>query len=123
MHSYGVKDRDSPEMWQEIIRYLKTDMMPEHCQDQVEHKSFIQKTKNFFLHNRDRLWKIEMNGKIPRLVVIEVDHRSGLIAEAHNDIGHRGRNATYKTLSEHFFWPNMCDEITYFVRSCNVCQL
>jgi len=26
-------------------------------------------------------------------------------------------------LSERFYWPNMYDQIAYFVRSCNVCQL
>jgi len=122
-HSFSIKDRDSPEMWQEIIKYLKTDMLPECCQDQVERKSFIRRTKNFFLHDGGRLWKIETNGKIPRLVVIDTDRRLALIAEAHNDAGHRGRDATYKTLSERFFWPNMYDEIAYFVRSCNICQL
>ena len=123
MHSFGVKDRDSPEMWEEIIKYLKTDVMPERCQDQVERKSFIRRTKNFFLHDGDRLWKIETNGKLPRLVVIDTDRRLALIAEAHNDVGHRGRDTTYKTLSKRFFWPNMYDEIAYFVRSCNICQL
>jgi len=122
-HSFGVKDRDLPEMWQEIITYLKTDTMPDRCQDQLEHKSFIRKTKNFFLHDEDRLWKIKSNGKVPRLVIINVDHCLALIAEAHNDVGHRGHDATCKTLSEHFFWPNMYDEIAYFVRSCNICQL
>ena len=122
-HSFGVKDRDSPGMWQEIIDYLKTDKMPDRCQDQALRKSFIRKTKNFFLHDGDRLWKIESNGKIPRLVITDVNRRSALIAEAHNDVGHRGRDATYKTLSERFFWPNMYDEIAYFVRSCNICQL
>jgi len=29
----------------------------------------------------------------------------------------------YKTLSERFFWPNMFDQISYFIRSCNICQL
>ena len=122
-HSYGVKDRDSPEMWQEIIAYLKTDAMPDRCQDQIMHKSFIRKTKNYFLHDGDRLWKIESKGKVPRSVIIDVDRRSALIAEAHNDVGHRGCDATYKTLSERFFWPNMYDEIAYFVRSCNIFQL
>ena len=123
MHSFGVKDRDSPEMWQEIISYLKTDMMPERCHDPTERKSFVRKTKNFFLHHGDRLWKIEANGKVPRLVVIDVDRCAALIAEAHNNVGHQGCDATYKTLSKRFFWPNMYDEIAYFVRSCNVCQL
>ena len=123
VHAFGVKDKDSPEMWQEIITYLKTDVMPSRCEDPAERKTFIRRTKNFFLHDGDRLWKIEPKGKLPRLVVLDIDRRSALIAEAHNDVGHRGRDATYKTLSERFFWPNMFDQIAYFVRSCNICQL
>lgn len=41
MHSFGVKDKDSPEMWQEIITYLKTDVLPLRCEDPAERKSFI----------------------------------------------------------------------------------
>jgi len=48
MHSFGIQDKDSLEMWQEIITYLKTDAMPMHCENSVLWKSFIQKTKNFF---------------------------------------------------------------------------
>ena len=123
VHSFGIKDKDTPGMWQEIITYLKTDVMPSRCEDSAERKSFIRRTKNFFLHDEDRLWKIESKGKLPRLVVLDADRRLALIAEAHNDVGHRGRDATYKTLSERFFWPNMFDQIAYFVRSCNICQL
>ena len=122
-HSFGIKDKDSPEMWQEIITYLKTDVLPLRCEDPAERKSFIRKSKNYFLHDEDRLWKIELKGRIPRLVIIDVDRRSALIAEAHNDVGHQGRDATYKTLSERFFWPNMFDQVAYFIRSCNICQL
>jgi len=123
VHAFGVKDKDSLEMWREIITYLKTDVMPSRCEDSMERKTFIRRTKNFFLHDGDRLWKIESKGKLPRLVVMDVDRHSALIAEAHNNVGHRGWDTTYKTLSEHFFWPNMFDQITYFVRSCNICQL
>ena len=122
-HSFGVQDKDLPKMWQEIVTYLKMDVMPLRCENTGEWKSFVRKTKNFFLHDNNRLWKIEPKGKIPRLVIIDIDHRLALIAEAHNDVGHRGCNATYKTLSEHFFWLNMYDQIAYFVHSCNVCQL
>ena len=41
MHSFGVQDKDSPEMWQEIVTYLRTDVMPSRCEDAVEWKSFI----------------------------------------------------------------------------------
>ena len=122
-HTYGVKDQDSPDLWEEIIAYLKNGTLPDRCQDQSMRKSFIRRTKAFFLHDGDRLWKIETQGKLPRLVVLDVDRRSTLVAEAHNSVGHRGRDATYKTLSERFYWPNMYDQIAYFVRSCNICQL
>jgi len=122
-HSFGVQDKDSPEMWWEIVTYLKMNIMPSHCENAMEQKSFIHKAKNFFLHNRDHLWKIEPKGKIPCLVVLEVDCRSALVAEVHNDVGHWGCDTMYKTLSEHFFWPNMYNQIAYFVHSCNVCQL
>jgi len=122
-HSYGIKDCDSPEMWSEIINYLKMDVMPDRCKDPVECKSFVRKTKNFFLHDGDCLWKIELKGRIPCLVVVDTDHHSELIAEAHNNVGHRGRDTTYKTLAECFFWPNMFNQIAYFICSCNICQL
>jgi len=41
-HAYRVKDQDSAEMWQEIIEYLKTDALPERCQDPALRKSFIR---------------------------------------------------------------------------------
>ena len=123
MHSFGVQDKDSPEMWQEIVAYLKTDVMPLHCENTREQKSFVRKTKNFFLHDNNHLWKIELKGKIPHLVIIDVDRCLALIAEVHNDVGHWGHDTTYKMLSEHFFWLNMYNQIAYFVHSCNVCQL
>ena len=123
VHAYGVKDKDSVEMWAEIISYLKDDIMPARCEDPAERKSFIRQTKNFFLHDDGRLWKYGHKGMLPRLVIVDVDRRSSLIAEAHNNVGHRGRDATYKTLSERYYWPNLFDQVAYFVRSCNICQL
>ena len=41
VHAYGVKDKDSVEMWAEIILYLKDDIMPARCENPTERKSFI----------------------------------------------------------------------------------
>jgi len=40
-HAYGIQDEDSPEMWDEIIAYLKNNTLPKHCEDPVKRKSFI----------------------------------------------------------------------------------
>jgi hypothetical protein len=44
------------------------------------------------------------------------------MAEAHNECGHRGRDAVYTQLRDRFYWPNMYNDIAYFVRSCLECQ-
>ena len=87
-HTYGVKDQDSPEMWEEIIAYLKAGTLPGRCQDLSLRKSFIRRLKMFFLHDGDRLWKMETQGKLPRLVVTDIYRRTALVAEAHNSVGH-----------------------------------
>ena len=122
-HAHGIQDKDSPEMWNKVIAYLKKDALPKRCEEPAIRKSFIQQTKGFFLHDGDRIWKLEAQGKLPRLVVVDIDRCSALVAEAHNSVGHQGRDATYKTLAERYYWPNMYDQIAYFVRSCNICQL
>jgi len=100
-----------------------TDILPVRCQDPVQQKSFIHRTKGFFLHDGDQLWKIEPEGKLPQLIVMNIDHRSTLVAEAHNSVRHCGQDTTYKMLLECFYWLNMYNQIAYFIRSCNVCQL
>ena len=40
----------------------------------------------------------------------------------HNEAGHRGRDATYRHLSDRYHWPNMYDDVSFFVRSCKSCQ-
>ncbi|OSC96482.1 hypothetical protein PYCCODRAFT_1340325, partial [Trametes coccinea BRFM310] len=55
-------------------------------------------------------------------VITDHSRRTQLVAEAHNTAGHRGRDATYKTLSDRYYWPDMYSEVAWFVRSCNACQ-
>lgn len=121
-HAFGVKAEESPELWQEIFEYLTTDKLPSRCRDVALKKSFVRRTQLFFIHD-DRIWKHERMGTLPRLVITDLAKRGDLIAQAHNEVGHRGRDATYKTLSERFYWPNLYDSVAYFVRSCYVCQL
>ena len=71
----------------------------------------------------ERLWKTEKNGGSPRLVITDMARRQLLIAQVHNEVGHRGRDATYKLLYDRYYWPDLYDSVAYFVRSCYACQL
>jgi hypothetical protein len=40
----------------------------------------------------------------------------------HDVLCHPGINRTEETISQHFYWPNMRDDITKDVRTCAICQ-
>jgi hypothetical protein len=121
-HTYGVKDLEPPELWREMKAYLKDGMLPSRCENQKERKLFLSRTRNFMVHD-DRLWKIGSGGQCPRLVITDQEKRTLLLAQVHNEVGHRGRDGTYKLLAERYYWPNLYDDVAYFVRSCNDCQM
>ncbi|KAJ3780853.1 hypothetical protein GGU10DRAFT_238712, partial [Lentinula aff. detonsa] len=84
---------------------------------------FKKRSQRFFLQN-DRLWlapKVKQD-RLPQLVIEDPNKRMDLLAAAHNEVGHRGRDAVYKHLVERFHWLNMHDDTTFFIRSCIECQ-
>lgn len=122
-HGFATKEIEMTGMWQEILDYLKDGKLPWYCTEYVdEHRIFVNRTKNFIVHD-NRLWRTSRGGKPPRLVITDLNRRRELLAGAHNDVGHRGRDSTYKLLVDRYYWPNMYDGVAYFIRSCNVCQL
>ena len=68
------------------------------------------------------LRKTEKKGKSPRLLIVDTNHRQSIIAQAHNEVGHRGRDSTYKVLFDRYYWPDLYDSMVYFVQSCYACQ-
>ena len=121
-HAYGLKDYESPELWKEIATYLKDGILPKRCDNLKVRKQFLSRTRCFVVHE-DRLWKLGKDGQMPRLLIIDLEKRKEILAQVHNEVGHRGRDGTYKLLAERYYWPNLYDDVAYFVRSCNSCQL
>jgi hypothetical protein len=40
----------------------------------------------------------------------------------HNETSHKGRESTYALLKLRYWWPRCREDVTYFVRTCRVCQ-
>src|ERR1700730_968734 len=36
--------------------------------------------------------------------------------------GHRGVAATHHKLIQHYYWPNMYEDVVTYVRECHICQ-
>jgi Integrase zinc binding domain len=46
-----------------------------------------------------------------------------LVYNVHNKLGHKGFYSTHCTLLDHFWWPSLKQDITWFVNTCHQCQL
>lgn len=121
-HKFGLKDEELEGIWEDVRKYLETFSIPTRLNTEEDRRRFIKSAKRYFLHEK-RLWLVPTKGRQPRLVVEQKSRCDELLAKAHNDAGHQGRDATYKTLSDRLYWPNLYDNVTYFVRLCNICQL
>src|SRR5271156_3803248 len=55
-------------------------------------------------------------------MVIPPGRRLFLMHTAHNDVGHHGFFATNALLAQRYWWPHMADDITWFIRTCHICQ-
>jgi hypothetical protein len=68
-----------------------------------------------FTCHYNHLWKLQKGGNSPHLVVTDLEKQKSLLAQVHNEVGHCGHNGTYKILLECHYWPNLYDDIAYFV--------
>ncbi|KAG6855409.1 hypothetical protein H0H87_003354 [Tephrocybe sp. NHM501043] len=86
-HLFGRKDRDSPEMWTNIVLYLCDLKIPSLCHSPSSKASFVHSTKCYFLHD-DYLWQTQGKSKPSHLIVLDIPHQQELLATAHNKAGH-----------------------------------
>ena len=87
----------------------------------AEYKSFMRYCTEFFVSDGERLWRKDVKGN--HKVVVAEERRLFLIAAAHDDVGHHGFYATNALLAERYWWPQMAHDISWFVRTCHLCQL
>jgi hypothetical protein len=85
-------------------------------------KRFLLKAKQFFWRN-EHLYRQSSNGNYPQRVLMDPTSRLRSLIQIHEKLGHRGVEATYRTLQKRVFWPRMLDDVRHHVRSCHDCQL
>lgn len=110
--------------WLKLRMFYASQVLPAECfTDPNAMKRFRTKAAKFFLENGSLFKKPSPHEPIPRLVVESEQRRQQLLVQAHDQCGHRGRDATYKLLSLRYYWPLMYDDVSFYVRSCLQCQL
>jgi hypothetical protein len=83
-------------------------------------KKFVRSATKFFV-NKGQIWRKDRHGK--HKLVIPSKRRLGLIRQAHDDLGHKGIFTVRNRLLEHFWWPNLDEDVKWYIRTCHECQL
>lgn len=101
-----------------VRQWLDTLQRPDNMADSA-FATFVRYAMEFFVAS-GKLWRKSSQGN-HRLVALPLS-RIGILQAAHDDVAHKGFYATHALIVERFWWPNMREDIAWFVRSCHICQ-
>jgi hypothetical protein len=108
------------ESLKEIYRFLTTLEAP--ASDSIqEQKRFIKRATQFYVQD-GQMWKRRAENT-PLLVIIDNKKRALILHQAHEELGHKGEQATYDTVRERFYWPHLRMDVKHHVQSCHPCQI
>jgi hypothetical protein len=104
-----------------IRRYLSEPLsFSNEGYDEGRLRNLIRAASHFFITSDGRLYRKGQDSK-HRLVVKKED-RMYMLKSAHDSLGHRGFYATKMLVSERFWWPELERDVSWYVKTCQVCQ-
>jgi hypothetical protein len=102
-----------------IRNYLKTIRVPDGFTPEQSLK-LIHTSNRFFL-SEDLLYRRHPQGRHQRILFpLE---RFNILKQTHDHLGHKGYYPIYKLLSDRFWWPSLTTDLSWYLKTCNICQL
>jgi hypothetical protein len=110
------------EQYQEIVKFLENQEMPEWTCTDAQKKRFKALSKMYLLE-RNKLHIILKPGQTP-IPVIRKGEAEKYLYLFHNDptAGHFGTQKMFDKMKRTCYWPGMYNEIKKYVESCHKCQ-
>ncbi len=82
-------------------------------------RTFINYASGFFLLDNN-LWKHDSEGE--HKLVVPVDRRCRLLQITHDELRHKGVYSVRTHLLKRYWWPQLPDNIKWFMKTCHMCQ-
>jgi len=78
---------------------------------------------HYWLDREDgKLYRKNASGENPQLV-IGISERMRLFRACHDEIGHWGAYAMGRMLQQCFWWPEIEEDVIWYVKLCHLCQI
>ncbi|CDO77998.1 hypothetical protein BN946_scf184723.g5 [Trametes cinnabarina] len=116
---YSEQAKKADEWLQSVEAWLRTLMCPDGLSD-TEYATFVCYAQNFFSNDR-KLWRKSTDSA--HKLVVWPEKQLDILRTAHDRLGHRGQYATSQFVSKCFWWPTMQEDVTWYVRTCHLCQV
>ena len=116
-----LKEGYSPH-FQAIARYLSTLEEPLEVRPHWRRRLLKKEALKYFL-SKGFLWlRPSHDSQLPRRLVDSPEDKKAIFRACHNEMGHKGREATYRRITNHYYWTGMYGDIEDWIRACPDCQ-
>ena len=102
-----------------VCKWFASLRRPDDISDKV-HAAFLWYCAHFFMKD-DCLWKKDLQGH--HKLVIEPNKCPTILISTHDEARHHGDFVTHTQVIDHFWWPDLTANVTWFVKTCHLCQL
>jgi hypothetical protein len=106
---------------EQMARYLTTLRRPS-CMSLSEFYSFKRKCMKFVVQERHLFRRVKGNTELLRRVLDKKEDQRNALESTHDDLGHKGREATYALIKHRYWWPRAYEDVSKYVRTCSLCQ-
>jgi hypothetical protein len=85
-----------------------------------DYNKIVKQSRQFYFGD-ESLWRRQHNGYNQK-VIFYSDHLE-LLIQAHDRLGHKGRETVSQALINCFWWPTLFDDVKDYLKTCHECQL
>ena len=103
-----------------LKEWLTKPLVRDPSLDDRAFRSLLRTATHFFTSNDGRLYRRGLDSA--HKLVVEKSQRMYLMKASHDSLGHRGFYATKTLIAERFWWPEMERDISWYVKTCDICQ-
>ena len=104
----------------QVQSYLTTLEWPSVFDSPDSRAKFLRFASQFFIQG-GFLYKRQKQGRHQR--VLPISDRLTVLAQAHDDLGHRGFFPVRRALLDRFWWPSLAEDVKWYLKTCHICQL
>lgn len=103
---------------QQVHKFLLNPQRPHDLTEEALRR-LVQRAAKFFIRD-GRIWRKDNKNK--HKLVVEEGKRYELIRQAHDEMGHKGIFTTRIRLLDRFWWPQLEQDVRWFIKTCHECQ-